>query len=213
MEIIPWLQPFWLEDECSMRLIPPLSRCVQRQVTGSLQKLLRDLLTASVIFQPLFWALSSAHSALFFLWKSPVAACYILGKRNSWNSLHVLGRKDQIYTCVNPLAPLQQFLGRGVCTTGRSSPQGLAGETSLRAPGTGLSWAAGEEAALPGPGRIPDVSRTGAFGVRVQWHSGVDCPQTPKIPPGAGQRTLCQPISVVQQHTQHQGTEPCPGKE
>lgn len=64
MEIIPWRQPFWLEDGCSVSLTPPLSHCVQRQVTGSLSEVGRDLPTASATFQPLFWALSSAHSAL-----------------------------------------------------------------------------------------------------------------------------------------------------
>jgi len=44
---------------------------------------------------------------------TPAAVCYVLGKSNSWDLLHVLGRKNQIYTCTKPLTPLQQLLDEG----------------------------------------------------------------------------------------------------
>lgn len=115
---------------CRDRLLGASRRCWE---------IFSELLSFSSHFSG-HWALLTLF---FFLWNSPVAACYILGKRNSWNSLHVLGRKDQIQTCVKPLGPSQQFLGRGVCSTKRSCPQGLAGRSSLRAPGQG--WAGQQE--------------------------------------------------------------------
>lgn len=63
---------------------------------------------------------------------------------------------------MNPLPPLQQFLGRGVCTTRRSSPAGTGREDL-----TESSWdraELGNRREKVSLGRITDVSRTCAFG-------------------------------------------------
>lgn len=135
-----------------------------------------------------------------------------LGKKEQLDLISCFGKERSNLDLCKPTGSLAAVLGRGVCITRWSSPTG-AGREEL----SESSWdraelgRGGSSRACPWAGSLVSAGHECAVTLRSGLSPGLGL--APKIPPGAGQRTLCQPISTAQQHTQHQGTELCPGKE
>lgn len=161
MEIIPRFQPFWLEDGCSMRLIPPLSHCVQTGHWEPLEGAERS--SHSFCHFPATFLGTELCSLYFFPMKLSSGCLLHPGEKKQLELTACFGKERSNPELCKPTGPIAAVFGEGCLHHKKEQPPGTGREELTEG-----SWAAGEEAALPGLGRVTDGSRTRAFGSDTQ---------------------------------------------